>query len=1122
MTSWWLLVALGLAAEPRWRVDRWTMREGLPQNSVTDLVQSRDGDIWLTTFGGIARFDGFEFRHFTPANTEGLDANRFVTVAESPDGTLWFGSENRGAYRLRNGRFTRLGPREVISDLAVDGEGRVWAATPHAFVELSAEPPRRIPIETGRLWALAKLDNGQVVGSGFEMPWQCPTAPTACLPIPPDPRVGPLQRVGQDEDGRLWLHGINGAYHFDPMQRRWLEQHTDPTNAMLIGFSFAWQAQSWLVLQGKVWPSRGNATQLPLPDTLVRSHLIDQEGGLWLGLDGGGLWRIDRAPVDIHLPNRSIGSVARDAADTLWIGTCDSKLERLGKPMPPIPPGTSFRRCTMPWADDRGKVFVRTIDRERGDAIILQFRGEQWQVVAELPISPPERLFIPQQGPWFVYDQTLFEILETGGIKPVTTATDLGGTRIRPITGVRPGELWVVLDDTTLLQLRHGRVVRQVALVGNAPVRDVLERPDMLWLSTYGAGLLGAEGSRVIGAITPRRGMCDYALSHIFDTADGTLWFNTNRGLGRVNEDELRAALLHSDRTVTCTLLDSGEANGASGVLGADGHLWAPTIAGLAEVDPNQVFPRSPPVIKFRDVRLGDLDLLSASPSRGGPGEDGFAVGFVATQFHDPRAVRYRYRLVGRDDHWSDPTTARHLYWSLEPGHYRFEVRAIGPSGIASEPVGVSFERVAATPETLAFQVGLPVGLVGAVALGLWAAWWTTRRHNQALTAEIGVRKRAERALRKEQAVREKAQQALHDSRRLEAIGRLAGGIAHDFNNLLTIVSSHASQLQSHLDPPVRQAADSLGRTVERAATLTRRLLVVGRKSPTKPQVIELGRAMRRFLPLLSRLIREDIELRVEAADPVWVSIDRGRLDQIVTNLVVNGRDAIEGPGIIQIRVTQRDEEWAVLTVEDDGVGITAPEVTHLFEPYFTTKTASRGTGLGLATVQGAVSEAGGDIEVHSEVGVGTCMTVLLPLVPEPAHAPPSLPPRPLEEPQRPKALRVLLVDDQHDVARSLGRLVASLDWIPHLASSLGETLAILEREPIDVLVTDVVMPGANGPEVLRQARSRHPELPVIFMSGHPDGLLDDLDESLGRMPFLRKPFAQEDLVRAVQDALDA
>jgi len=1113
MTGIGLLVVALAAAAPRVQVDRWTMREGLPQSSVTGLLQADSGEVWITTFGGISRFDGHVFHNFSPSTSAGLDVSRFVDLAQSPDGALWFASPTRGVYRYQHGRFDAVGPRVPVHELAVDAEGRVWGASAVGFVEVSSAKPRIVPVPEG-LSSVETLGDGRVVGTGRTTPPRCALPPVDCLPPgPPRPGVARLDRHGDD----LWLHGTLGVHAL--VDGGWQLVVQEPTVMIQPGFSFAWDGATWLVRDGALHRRDGRPVDVPAPDRRIRSALVDGEGGLWLGLDGAGLMRIRRFPVEVHAPGGSVRHVAIDREGHAWFGSCRA-LHRLGAPVPPLPDGLEETRCRLVWRGSHDEILLRAYRPDDRRLRVLALRDDRFEVVYTGETSR-RHILVADGGSWFSHGGTLY-VVDGDAARPVARASDLGFQQLAPLAPDRGGGLWLAGDDHTLVRLEDGVEVERIELPDRAPVRHVLPRGDRLLVATYGAGLFGVRGTR-IDHLTPAQGLCDYALSHIFDPGDGTLWFNTNRGLGRVVETELWRALDDPASTVRCHVVESGEANGPHGAIGPDGHLWAPTIDGLVELDPSRAFPAHAPRLVLRAARYGDVDLLGASAGaiRGAiRGAHPLTVRYAGIQFDHPRQITYQYRLLGRDDAWSAPTHAREVAWHLPPGPYRFEVRATGSHGLTSPVVGLSFVRRAETWETPWFRAGLPMGIVVSIAIGLWTAWRVTDRQNRALAAEVRDRERAERRLLEEQRVREQAQAALHHSQRLDAIGRLAGGIAHDFNNLLLVVSSHAAELADQAAPRVRRAGRSLQGVVERAVSLTRRLLVVGRQDPTMPQLIDLGQSMQRDHAILRRLIREDIALELDVQGAAWVVLDPVHLDRLVTNLIVNARDAIGGRGTIRVTVAEHGPDRVALAVEDDGHGIDPEHLPHLFEPYFTTKTAGRGTGLGLATAHSVVREAGGEIRVEPREGGGTRFTVLLPRAAPPARPAPDdpAPPPPV---RRSRRLRVLVVDDQPEVARSLGRHALGLGWFPHLATEPYHAYRVLEREHIDVIISDVVMPGTSGPALVAEARRRQPDVSVVLVSGHPAGVLDDLEEELRGIPVLGKPFTREALAVAVAEALE-
>ncbi|MDZ7373393.1 MAG: PAS domain S-box protein [candidate division KSB1 bacterium] len=376
----------------------------------------------------------------------------------------------------------------------------------------------------------------------------------------------------------------------------------------------------------------------------------------------------------------------------------------------------------------------------------------------------------------------------------------------------------------------------------------------------------------------------------------------------------------------------------------------------------------------------------------------------------------------------------------------------------------------------------------------------------------------------------------LEQSRRLEAVGRLAGGIAHDFNNVLTAISGYADLILLDLEAndPIRQDVEEIKKAASRAASLTRQLLAFGRKLVLQPRVLNLNELVENLTKMLRRLIGEDIELVVDL-DPELGNIhaDPAQIEQVVVNLVVNARDAMPHGGrlVIETSNVALDEEYArthvdarpgnyvMLAVSDTGHGMDEATKAHIFEPFFSTKGKDH-AGLGLAQVYGIVKQSGGHIWVYSEPGHGTTFKIYLPRVDAPAEKP--------VQPEEAKAVlegteTVLLVEDD-DTVRALTRSVLRRFGYTVLeAKSPGDALLISERHagPIHVLVTDVVMPGMNGRELAERLRTQRPDLRVIYCSGYTDNLVTVQGLLEEGVDFVPKPFHPEALLRKVRDALD-
>ncbi len=376
----------------------------------------------------------------------------------------------------------------------------------------------------------------------------------------------------------------------------------------------------------------------------------------------------------------------------------------------------------------------------------------------------------------------------------------------------------------------------------------------------------------------------------------------------------------------------------------------------------------------------------------------------------------------------------------------------------------------------------------------------------------------------------------LGQARKMESIGRLAGGIAHDFNNLLSGVTIAGTLLEESIaidDPRHEDIALILGAT-ERATALTRQLLAFARRQITRPRLISVSDLVGQLRKLLATVAGERVTLTTTLAPDLWPAlVDPGQLEQVILNLVLNGRDAMPDGGTLSVATSnvtvdpgQRARhpqlgagDFVLLTVTDTGVGMDAHALAHAFEPFFTTKPSSRGTGLGLATCHGIIEQAGGTIEVRSALCRGTMFEVYLPR----AHGQVErLVARAVQEvPDGTET--ILLVEDDADVRRLATRVLRTRGYTVRLARSAEEALALDEAvlHEVDLLVTDVVLPGRNGRVLAGVLRKRHPRLHVLYVSGDSqDGaLLQELLASLAG--FLPKPFTPAALARAVRDMLD-
>jgi PAS domain S-box-containing protein len=384
---------------------------------------------------------------------------------------------------------------------------------------------------------------------------------------------------------------------------------------------------------------------------------------------------------------------------------------------------------------------------------------------------------------------------------------------------------------------------------------------------------------------------------------------------------------------------------------------------------------------------------------------------------------------------------------------------------------------------------------------------------------------------------RRKLEHQLQQSQRLETVGQLAGGIAHDFNNLLAVILNYAEFVTDELpDGPLRHDVEEIQRAAMRAADLTRQLLIFARREATNPQVLDLNMVVGGVEDMLRRTLGEDIDLTLKLAENLpSVLADPGQIEQVFLNLTVNARDAMPAGGrvVVETSAVDLDDEYAAgrpgvtpgryvrLSVSDTGMGMSADVSARAFEPFFTTKAAGRGTGLGLATVYGIVTQAGGNIGIYSEPGLGTRISIHLPATDEAAVRV-----RPSTEPvvaAGGAGRTVLIVEDESAVLLAAARILTGHGYKVLMRADPADALQVLGdvQKEIDVLLTDIVMPGISGIELGRRATELRPELPVLYMTGYSQEVISHRGALPADSNFLQKPFTRRDLLDAIAKTLD-
>ena len=384
---------------------------------------------------------------------------------------------------------------------------------------------------------------------------------------------------------------------------------------------------------------------------------------------------------------------------------------------------------------------------------------------------------------------------------------------------------------------------------------------------------------------------------------------------------------------------------------------------------------------------------------------------------------------------------------------------------------------------------------------------------------------------------RRQLQEQYRQAQKMEAVGQLAGGVAHDFNNLLTVILGNAEMLSTP-GAASAQHDDEISQIIQagnRAVALTRQLLAFSRKQVLQPTIVDLNSLVESTTAMLRRLIGENFDVRVRlgtTASPIYV--DPGQIEQVLMNLVINARDAMPAGGTITIQTSgvtldeayihrhagARAGRYTMLMVSDTGVGMDARTRSRIFEPFFTTKEKGKGTGLGLATVYGIVKQSGGYISVSSEPGAGATFEVYLPQANQETVAPSSLTEFDAEAH---RGETILLVEDEDSVRNLVRTLLDRRGYLVLDASNAADAVNVVRNAnmPIDLLITDVVMPGQSGPMLFEQLSPQNPQMAVIYMSGYPDETLVEEGTLDSAIAYLQKPFSATALMRKIREVLD-
>ncbi|WP_223758803.1 two-component regulator propeller domain-containing protein [Myxococcus sp. RHSTA-1-4] len=1046
-----------MALDPERRVsqysqDSWRGDDGLPQNSVLSLAQTRDGYLWLGTWEGLVRFDGARFVVFDKRNTPELRSHTIRALVEDAAGTLWVGTE-QGLVAYREGRFERApgvaAPLEAVkvSRLLV-AEGSLWVGSSVGLwrVPLGGGRARQYTVEDGlpnasvtslvqgeggTLWVGTKGGLARLVGGNVE---ETPFA----IPGPlPRPEVLTLSR---DSAGVLWLGTVEGLVSWDgALARRFTTEdglpenfisslYTDGDGNLWVGtrrgglvrrttegFSEPvpgaglMEAEVMSMLEdrdGHLWVGSysglfrlrdGPFTTYGLPEGLVAPEgtvsavLEDRHGTLWVGTLGGGLYRMEgglirRVGAEEGLPEKVIPAMHEDAHGTLWVGTVNGVYRYDGKRFSRLP-------------QEQGG------PREVVTALLVDSRGDRW-------IGTPSGLLRLHGGEVSVYGE------KHGLAHPVIVMVEDAA-----------GRVWFGSESGLLRWEEDKKGFRRFTQKDGLPgdvVLALLADPDgTVWVGTETG--LGRWRKDTWERFTVAQGLYDDAVFSVIPDAGGHLWMSSNKGVSRVSRRELEEVAEGKRTRVTALGFDqrdgmrSAECNGntqPSAWRGRDGRLWFTNIGGAIVVDPARVSTsRQPPEVRIEEVRVQNQPVPVEGRLELPPGGSRLDIRFTAFAPVDAERLPFRYRLVGHDDGWVSAEVRTATYTGLRPGSYRFEVQAQGRDGRWTESVGLDVVLEPKLWQRTGFWLlcvlgvvllGVSVYLLRVGQLKARERWLAERVQDR--TRALA---RANEELESHMRTLRQTQAQLVQAGRMAAVGQLAAGVGHEINNPLAYIVSNLEHASEEADALARElAADTRGvgarlrdvsqalrealHGADRVRRIVRDLKTFSRPDDEKTGPVELHAVLDSAVKIAMAELRPRAKLVRDYGDVPMVEGNEARLAQVFLNLLINAAQALpEGRAETnEVRLVTRmaPDGMVVAEVRDTGIGIAPESLGRIFDPFYTTKPQGVGTGLGLSLCHAYVTAMGGAISVESEPGRGSVFRVTLRRAARVSGAVPALP----------------------------------------------------------------------------------------------------------------------------------